>query len=109
MSDAAPGVLMDYVPDVTVGRAQAEHEKPQEGVTNVTDVTDVTPNRKGCTWRASAGERPRPLGLLDTPLSNGVTSVTSVTWAPQSCGLSVTPNRNIVADVTGHDETEAKA
>jgi len=64
----------------------AEHEKPPDGAANVTDVTDVTANRRGCTWRASASAC-APERYIDTPLSNGVTSVTCVTSPPPYGGF----------------------
>ena len=100
---------MNHVPDVPVGGTQVGHRKTHDVTANVPDVPDVTPNRRGCTWRASASARARPLGLIDTPLSNGVTSVTSVTPPLPYGGFSVTRNRDIGDHVTVHGAAGVKA
>lgn len=77
----------------------AKHEKSQDGVADVTDVTDVTANERGCTChactRASAAAR-----YVHTPLSRGVTSVTSVTCPEPYSGFCARPRRNIAVHVT---------
>lgn len=55
-------------------RLWVSNGKPQYGDANFTRFTDFTPNRRGCTWRASASAR----ACSDTPLSVGVKSVKSV-------------------------------
>lgn len=50
------------------------NQKSQDGGANLTRLTHLTPNRRGCTWRASASAR----ACSHTPLSVGVKSVKSV-------------------------------
>ena len=66
------------------------NEKSQDGGANLTHLTDLTSNRRGCTWRASAGARAAALGLVDTPPSVGVKSVKSVKSPTPSCDSSFT-------------------
>jgi hypothetical protein len=79
----------------------AKHAKSQDGSVDVTDVTDVTANERGCTCHVRARARARALArYVHTPLSRGVTSVTSVTSPEPYSGFRVRTRRNIAVHVT---------
>jgi len=71
-------------------RRLVSNENSQDGAANLTHLTHLSTNRRGCTWRASAGARAAALGLVDTPPSVGVKSVKSVKPPTQSCDSSFT-------------------
>ena len=80
-------------------RRLVSNENSQDGVANLTHLTHLSTNRRGCTWRASAPARARSR-YLDTPLSIGVTTVTSVTTDPPSCDSACSASRNTGDHVT---------